>query len=491
MPNQDKHHTCATHVRKQQQHPKMSLIPLRPMGCLPGPDTNNMNVSRRPAAAWLPAGPIAIANDDELETSSRSTPTHGTSSLPDMTITSAEQLPPFILEEASLFLSVTEAQRLITRVCKTWCRVYHESEFLSARRILFHQFGLDFGTLPPLWSCEQWIRNLSVLIDDGRGTNDCRRTGTAGDAPVSSEQENRIVLRGYHPRWILIPRHLIYPRRSLHNGVTVLPEDFRFRFASNYSSPRYASDLQGVINSLRTTNQIDLVRLFSDDGLNNESRRRMMIEKVICLRNLASEQIELEVISFRHVEHTNALRQHQLDVQSRTRQTAVARGELLQLRDDLARAVNGDFHGLHPATILSVADDRILGLIPAADMCGNDKARCLELRGMCRNLMGTLENKVVASSASVMRLSSTMLPTLGNKKRKRNSPRSKVPRNINEVQKDFEEIKRSTVARLEALLRYSRGLMGGNESTDVSDARQIAQLRIQMESALFDVAHWK
>jgi len=217
----------------------------------------------------------------------------------------------------------------------------------------------------------------------------------------------------------------------------------------------------------------------------------MMIEKVICLRNLASEQIELEVISFRHVEHTNALRQHQLDVQSRTRQTAVARGELLQIRDDLARAVNGDFHGLHPATILSVADDRILGLIPAADMCGNDKARCLELRGMCRNLMGTLENKVVASSASVMRLSSTMLPTLGNKKRKRNSPRSKVPRNINEVQKDFEEIKRSTVARLEALLRYSRGLMGGNESTDVSDARQIAQLRIQMESALFDVAHWK
>lgn len=440
-----------------------------------------------------------------------------------MTITSADDLPPFILEEASLFLSVSEAQRLITRVCKAWHRTHHESEFLAHRRILFHQFGLDVATLPPLWSCEQWIRTLSVLIDDGRGsTNDSRRGGgsafvgtsnnvraaasaaaaAAGGGVASSSSgeqqlENRIVLRGYHPRWILIPRHLIYPRRSLHNGVTVLPEDFRFRFASNYR--HRTTDLQGIINALRTSNQTELVGLFSDDGLNNESRRRMMIEKVICLRNLAEEQIELEVISFRHVEHANALRLHQLDVQSRTRQTALARGELLQIRDDLERAVNGDFHGLHPATVLSVADDRILGLISAADMCGNDKARCLELRGMCRSLMGTLENNISASSALVMRRSSTMLPPLvpvGNKKRKRNNnPKTKeAPRNIHQVQKELEEIKRSTITRLEALLRDTCGLVDGDnvEGADVDDARrQLAQLRIQMESALFDVAHWK
>lgn len=224
----------------------------------------------------------------------------------------------------------------------------------------------------------------------------------------------------------------------------------------------------------------------------------MMIEKVICLRNLAEEQIELEVISFRHVEHANALRLHQLDVQSRTRQTALARGELLKIRDDLERAVNGDFHGLHPATVLSVADDRVLGLISAADMCGNDKARCLELRGMCRSLMGTLENKISASSALVMRRSSTMLcpPLVGNKKRKRNNPKTKEsPRNIHHVQKELEEIKRSTVTRLEALLRdTTSGLVDSDnvEGADVDDARrQLAQLRIQMESALFDVAHWK
>lgn len=425
-----------------------------------------------------------------------------------MAITSTEDLPPFILEEASLFLSVSEAQRLITRVCKAWYRVAHESEFLAHRRILFHQFGLDVATLPPLWSCEQWIRNLSVLIDDGRGTSDSRQGGSAfvgtpndmstaaGVASSSSgeQQENRIVLRGYHPRWILIPRHLIYPRRSLHNGVTVLPEDFRFRFASNYR--HQTTVLQGIINALRTSNQTELVGLFSDDGLNNESRRRMMIEKVICLRNLAEEQIELEVISFRHVEHANALRLHQLDVQSRTRQTVLARGELLQIRHDLERAVNGDFHGLHPATILSVADDRILGLISAADMCGNDKARCLELRGMCRSLMGTLENKISASSALVMRRSSTMLPPLvGNKKRKRNNPKTKeTPRNIDQVKKELEEIKRSTVTRLEALLRDTCGLVDGDnvEGADIDDARrQLAQLRIQVETALFDVAHWK
>ena len=419
------------------------------------------------------------------------------------TITSTEDLPPFILEEASLFLSVTEAQRLITRVCKSWYRTYHESDFLANRRVLFHQFGLDVGTLPPLWSCEQWIRNLSVLIDDGRGTDgrlhggsafvaaSSNMSGSAGDTSVSSE-ENRIVLRGYHPRWILIPRHLIYPRRSLHNGVTVLPEDFRFRFASNYSSPRYAADLQGAINRIRMTNQTELVGLFSGNGLNNESRRRMMIEKVICLRNLASEQIELEVISFRHVEHTNALRQHQVDVQSRTRQTVVARGELLQIRDQLEQAVNGDLHELHPATILSVADDRILGLIPAADMCGNDKARCSELRGMCRSLMGTLENKMAASNALVMRRSSTVLPSLGNKKRKRNIPKSnKTQRNVDAVQKEFEEIKRSTVARLEALLRDTGGLINSETDVNENDARQISQLGIQVESALFDVAHWR
>ena len=469
-------------------------MPLHPTDCLSIPDSNG---ARRPSAA-------------SVETSS---PTHAatctrtsgaSSSLPDITITSTEDLPPFILEEASLFLSVTEAQRLITRVCKSWYRTYHESDFLANRRVLFFQFGLDVGTLPPLWSCEQWIRNLSVLIDDGRGADgrlhggsafvaaSSNMSGTAGGTPVTSE-ENRIVLRGYHPRWILIPRHLIYPRRSLHNGVTVLPEDFRFRFASNYSSPRYAADLQGVINTLRMTNQTELVGLFSGNGLNNESRRRMMIEKVICLRNLASEQIELEVISFRHVEHTNALRQHQVDVQSRTRQTAVARGELLQIRDQLEQAVNGDLQGLHPATVLSVADDRILGLIPAADMCGNDKARCLELRGMCRTLMGTLENKMAASNALVMRRSSTVLPSLGNKKRKRNILRSnKTQRNVDAVQKEFEEIKRSTVARLEALLRDTGGLINGEE-TDVNenDARQIAQLGIQVESALFDVAHWR
>ena len=452
-----------------------------PIDCLSITDSNG---ARRPSAA-------------SLETPS---PTHAA----DITITSTEDLPPFILEEASLFLSVTEAQRLITRVCKSWYRTYHESDFLANRRVLFGQFGLDVGTLPPLWSCEQWIRNLSVLIDDGRGTDSrlhgggtfvtasSNMSGSAGDTSVSSE-ENRIVLRGYHPRWILIPRHLIYPRRSLHNGITVLPEDFRFRFASNYSSPRYAADLHGVINALRMTNQTELVGLFSGNGLNNESRRRMMIEKVICLRNLASEQIELEVISFRHVEHTNALRQHQVDVQSRTRQTVVARGELLQIRDQLEQAVNGDLHGLHPATILSVADDRVLGLIPAADMCGNDKARCSELRGMCRSLMGTLENKMAASNALVMRRSSTVLPSLGNKKRKRNIPKSnKTQRNVDAVQKEFEEIKRSTVARLEALLRDTGGLINGEE-TDVNenDARQIAQLGIQVESALFDVAHWR
>lgn len=225
----------------------------------------------------------------------------------------------------------------------------------------------------------------------------------------------------------------------------------------------------------------------------------MMIEKVICLRNLAEEQIELEVISFRHVEHTNALRLHQLDVQSRTQQTALARGELLQIRDDLERAVNGDFNVLHPATVLSVADDRILGLISAADMCGNDKARCLELRGMCRSLMGTLENKISASSALVMRRSPTMLcpPLVGNKKRKRNNPKTKETpglTNIHQVQKELEEIKRSTVTRLEALLRDTCGLADGDnvEGADVDDERrQLAQLKIQIESALFDVAHWK
>lgn len=451
-----------------------------PIDCLSITDSNG---ARRPSAA-------------SLETPS---PTHAA----DITITSTEDLPPFILEEASLFLSVTEAQRLVTRVCKSWYRTYHESDFLANRRVLFHQFGLDVGTLPPLWSCEQWIRNLSVLIDDGRGTDgrlhggsafvaaSSNMSGSAGDTSVSSE-ENRIVLRGYHPRWILIPRHLIYPRRSLHNGVTVLPEDFRFRFASNYSSPRYAADLQGVINRIRMTNQTELVGLFSGNGLNNESRRRMMIEKVICLRNLASEQIELEVISFRHVEHTNALRQHQVDVQSRTRQTVVARGELLQIRDQLEQAVNGDLHELHPATILSVADDRILGLIPAADMCGNDKARCSELRGMCRSLMGTLENKMAASNALVMRRSSTVLPSLGNKKRKRNIPKSnKTQRNVDAVQKEFEEIKRSTVARLEALLRDTGGLINHETDSNENNARQIAQLGIQVESALFDVAHWR
>ena len=224
----------------------------------------------------------------------------------------------------------------------------------------------------------------------------------------------------------------------------------------------------------------------------------MMIEKVICLRNLAEEQIELEVISFRHVEHANALRLHQLDVQSRTRQTALARGELLQIRDDLEQAVNGDFHGLHPATVLSVADDRILGLISAADMCGNDKARCLELRGMCRSLMGMLEDRISASSALIVRRSPTMLcpPLVGNKKRKRNNPKTKeTPRSINQVQKELEEIKRSTVTRLESLLRdTTSGLVDGDnvEGADADDARrELAQLRIQMESALFDVAHWK
>ena len=463
---------------------EMRLIPLRSID-YPGP--NGSNGSRRIAAAsWLlPAA--------DLETSARPVPSPRTTSLPDMTIRSTEDLPPFILEEASLFLSVSEAQRLITRVCKTWCRTYHESEFLVNRRILFHQFGLDVATLPPLWSCDEWIRNLSVLIDDGRGTNDSRH-GAASSSASGEQQENRIVLRGYHPRWILIPRHLIYPRRSLHNGVTVLPEDFRFRFASNYR--HRTTDLQGVINALRASNQTELVGLLSGDGLNNESLRRMMIEKVICLRNLASEQIELEVISFRHVEHTNALRQHELDVRSRTRQTALARGELLQIRDDLERAVNGDFHGLHPATVLSVADNRILGLISAADMCGNDKARCLELRGMCRSLMGTLENKISASNALVMSRSSTTLPPLvGTKKRKRSNPKTKeAPRNIHQAQKELEEIKRSTVTKLEALLRDTNGLLDGDnvEGADADDARrQLAQLRIQMESALFDVAHWK
>lgn len=451
-------------------------MPMCPIDCLSIADSNG---ARRPSAA-------------SLETPS---PTHAA----DITITSTEDLPPFILEEASLFLSVTEAQRLITRVCKSWYRTYHESDFLANRQVLWSAFGLDVGTLPPLWSCEQWIRNLSVLIDDGRGTDGRLHGGSAFVAASSnmsgsavSSEENRIVLRGYHPRWILIPRHLIYPRRSLHNGVTVLPEDFRFRFASNYSSPRYAADLQGVINRIRMTNQTELVGLFSGNGLNNESRRRMMIEKVICLRNLASEQIELEVISFRHVEHTNALRQHQVDVQSRTRQTVVARGELLQIRDQLEQAVNGDLHELHPATILSVADDRILGLIPAADMCGNDKARCSELRGMCRSLMGTLENKMAASNALVMRRSSTVLPSLGNKKRKRNIPKSnKTQRNVDAVQKEFEEIKRSTVARLEALLRDTGGLINSETDVNENDARQISQLGIQVESALFDVAHWR
>ena len=156
----------------------------------------------------------------------------------------------------------------------------------------------------------------------------------------------------------------------------------------------------------------------------------------------------------------------------------------------------GDFHGLHPATVLSVADDRILGLISAGDMCGNDKARCLELRGMCRSLMGTLENKISASNALVMSRSSTTLPPLvGNKKRKRNNPKTKeVPRNIHQAQKELEEIKRSTVTRLEALLRDTSGLVGGDnvEGVNVDDARrQLAQLRIQAESAIFDVAHWK
>jgi len=108
--------------------------------------------------------------------------------------------------------------------------------------------------------------------------------------------------------------------------------------------------------------------------------------------------------------------------------------------------------------------------------------------------MGTLENKMAASNALVMRRSSTVLPSLGSKKRKRNIPRSnKTQRNVDAVQKEFEEIKRSTVARLEALLRDTGGLIINGEETDVNenDARQIAQLGIQVESALFDVAHWR
>jgi hypothetical protein len=89
-----------------------------------------------------------------------------------------------------------------------------------------------------------------------------------------------------------------------------------------------------------------------------------------------------------------------------------------------------------------------------------------------------------------------MLPPLvGNKKRKRNNPKTKeTPRNIDQVQKELEEIKRSTVTRLDALLRDTCGLVDGDnvEGADIDDARrQLAQLRIQVESALFDVAHWK
>lgn len=112
--------------------------------------------------------------------------------------------------------------------------------------------------------------------------------------------------------------------------------------------------------------------------------------------------------------------------------------------------------------------------------------------------MGMLEDRISASSALIVRRSPTMLcpPLVGNKKRKRNNPKTKeTPRSINQVQKELEEIKRSTVTRLESLLRdTTSGLVDGDnvEGADADDARrELAQLRIQMESALFDVAHWK
>jgi len=413
-------------------------------------------------------------------------------------IQSAENLPSFVLEEVSLFLSVTEAQRLMTRICKAWYQVFYESDFLAHRRLLFQEFGLDAPVLPPLWSWEQWIQSLRMLIDDGRSMATATATG-GGIASVRASRwtgsyeadghstgataagedgsiENRIVLRGFHPRWILIPRHLFYPRRCLHNGVAVLPDDFRFRFASNYSSPSYLADTHRIIDSLRIAMSNDLVSLFSSGGLNNESRRRMMIETVICLRNLASEQIELEVICRRHAQSQSLRTEREQDVFYRTEQTSKARIELLQIRDELQRAVSGDLRGAHLAAALSVADDNILGLLPAADMCGNDKARCDELRGICRSIMTTLEQRVAEDNFLMMQRCCRVLPPLV-KKRKTVE--------LSTIQKELEEIKRASVSRLEALLR---------DNTDRLNCKgdgEAANVRIQVESALFDIAHWK
>ena len=409
-------------------------------------------------------------------------------------VPSAQNLPSFVLEEVSLFLAVTEAQRLMTRTCKSWYQIFYQSDFLAHRRLLFQEFGLDAPILPPLWSWEQWIQNLRVLIDDGRSTatgpgggiasvrasrwtGSCDATAYGVTSDEANEIENRIVVRGFHPRWILIPRHLFYPRRCLHNGVAVLPEDFRFRFVSNYSSPSYLADTHRIIDSLRIAMSNDLVSLFSSGGLNDESRRRMMIEKVICLRNLASEQIELEVICRRHAQSQSLRTAREQDVLYRTEQTSRARSELLQIRDDLQRAVSFGLRGPHLVAALSVADDKILGLLPAADMCGNDKARCDELRGVCRSIMTTLEQKIIEDNfLSLQR--SRMLPPLVKK-------RKTASLDLSTIQQELETIKRTSVLRLEALLRDNADLL------ECESDGEAANLRIQVESALFDVAHWK
>ena len=392
-------------------------------------------------------------------------------------ISSAEDFPEFALEEIALCLSVTEAQRLMPRVCWRWNDAFRNNAFLSCRRILFQEFGwVSTHTLPrSLLSWEDWIQILRLLVDDGSFT-------TPGSA--SNRTENRIVRRGWYPRWMFIPQVFFNPRRSLHNGVAVLPDDFRFRFASSYSSPAYLVDLQRVIESLRNDLSNDLVSLFSrDNNFDRESRRRMMIEKVIMLRNLASEQIELEVVRSRYAEIQSIRQAKERDLSYRREQTSRARIELLQVRNDLECAVRGDCgRFVNPAEALSVADDKILSLIPARDMCGNDKARCKELRGLCRSLVATLERRMSRNIISVLMAppnSSNRPPILALATK---GKRKRVAR-LAAVESELEEIKHFTIARIEALLDENADLLhkSGPE----------ANVRIQIESSLFDIAHWR
>uniref|UniRef100_A0A7S2IIX5 F-box domain-containing protein n=1 Tax=Helicotheca tamesis TaxID=374047 RepID=A0A7S2IIX5_9STRA len=270
--------------------------------------------------------------------------------------------PEWVVVEVSLYLTLLEAQRGMARVCSDWRRIFLH-DLPAWRRICFNEFGCD-PILPSGLTWSEWITHLRYLVGLG----------------MAEEQ--------YYRYW----------ERGLHSGNVVLPCDFHYHFTTHYIDAQARLIKEMNVRRLQLTSELATMAscVSSDEWKKDCSQRRSMIDKVISLRALASEQRELEVTYRRHKQEERTRRIEEEEKSYRISRTSDARRTLTRIQNELTAALEEaeeQRSAYFNARLAAIADNDMLGLLPDCDMLGYDKARCHELRLICRALVKELQIK--------------------------------------------------------------------------------------------------